>query len=224
MALFPVVSDMMENIHLEAGLPIHIELSRLLFFDTNVIGFETGSYIVVRLAGDHSDSEIAVNSSCSSRLIHEGVIYTFNTEVLAALTSPAPLIFLKYPARIESVQLRRDRRYRVNLPAVLQNNTQNFLIKVSSVTDISMQGCRISIPEGPNHPLLRIGDSCKVSFIVMYKYFEAICIIKNIYDGGNAKFVGIEFVEIKDICRELLSGMINILEVQGENKTESPVA
>jgi c-di-GMP-binding flagellar brake protein YcgR len=215
---------MMEKIHLEAGLPILIELSGRLSFDTNVIGFESGSYIIVKLAGDNGDSGITVNSSCSARLLHEGVIYTFNTEVLAAMTSPAPLIFLKYPARIESVQLRRDRRYRVNLPAVLQDNTQNFLIKVSSVTDISMQGCRVSIPEGSRYPLLSIGDMCKVSFIVMYKYFEAACIVKNIYDGGNVTFVGIEFIEIRDICKELLNGMINILEVQGDNDTESHAA
>jgi c-di-GMP-binding flagellar brake protein YcgR len=210
----------MEKIHLEAGLPILVELSGRLPFDTHVIGFETGSYIIVKQVNSRSDSDISVNSLCSARLIHDGVIYSFSTEVQAALTSPAPLVFLKYPSRIDVVQLRRDRRYSVNLPAVFQNNTQKYLIKVSSVTDISMKGCRISIMESAKHPPIRIGDSCKVSFIVMHKYFEAFCIVKNIYEGSDAAHVGLEFTEIKELCRELLEGMINILETQGGASSE----
>jgi c-di-GMP-binding flagellar brake protein YcgR len=205
----------MEKIHLEAGFPIFVELSGRLSFDTHVIGFETGSYIIVKQVNSRSDSEISAHSTCNAKLIHDGIIYTFSTEVLAALTSPASLIFLKYPARIDVVQLRRDRRYSVNLPAVFQNNTQKFMIKVSAVTDISMQGCGVSISEGSKHPPIRIGDSCKVSFIVMYKYFEAFCIVKNIYEGADATHIGMEFTEIKELCRELLDGMINILEAQG---------
>jgi c-di-GMP-binding flagellar brake protein YcgR len=204
----------MEKIHLEAGLPILVELVGRKSFDTHVIGYETGNYIIVKQINNRCD-EIGINSPCSGRLIHEGVIYTFGTEVMATLSSPSSLIFLKYPPRIDVVQLRKDRRYSVNLPSVFHNNTQSFLINVCSVKDISMQGCRISIPESSKHPTIRVGDSCKISFIVMHKYFEVICIVKNIYEGADSAFVGLEFIEMKEICRELLDGMINILEAQG---------
>jgi hypothetical protein len=211
----------MVKIHLEAGLPIFVELAGRLAFDTHVVGFETGNYIIVKQVNNRGDAEVGVNSLCSARLLHEGVIYTFSTIVLAVMSNPAPLVFLKYPPKIDVVQLRRDRRYSVNLPAVFNNNARNFMIKISSVTDISMKGCRISIPESSRHPAMGIGDSCKVSFIVMHKYFEAGGIIKNIYEGSNAAFVGMEFSEMKEICRELLDGMINILETQGSSEAGS---
>jgi c-di-GMP-binding flagellar brake protein YcgR len=219
-ALDLVVSDKMGMIHLEAGLPMLIELSEHTSFDTHIIGFETGNFIIVKLINNRSDFEISVKTPCSARLIHEGVIYTFSTEVLALMNFPAQLIFLKYPLKIDVVQLRKDRRYKVNVPAVFHNNTQNFLVKVSTVKDISMQGCHISIPEKSKHPAIRIADSCKVSFIVMHKYFEASCIVKNIYEGEDTTYIGTEFVEIKDICKELLNGLINILELKGEADSE----
>jgi|GEM_PF-5727457 len=204
----------MQKIHLEAGLPVLVEVSGHTPFDTHVIGFENENYIIVKQINNRG-SDISANSQCSARLLHEGIIYTFSTEVLATMSSPSPLIFLRYPPKIDVVQLRRDRRYSVNLPSVFNNNTQNFMIKVSAVKDISMQGCRVSIPEGSKHLPIRVGDLCKISFIVMHKYFEAVGMVKNIYESANATSVGLEFTEMKEICRELLDGMINILEAQG---------
>ena len=206
----------MEKIHLEAGLPILIELSGSISLDTHVIGFESGGYIIVKSGNAKNRPEINVKSPCSAKLLYEGTVYTFNSEVLSVLTSPAQLIFLKYPSNIEVVQLRRDKRFRANLPAVFKNNTQNFIIRQVTLTDISMQGCRIRLPEGTKHPDFMVDDICKVSFIVMYKYFEVLCIVKNIYEGDNVTCIGMEFTEIKEPCKELLKGMINILEVQGE--------
>jgi c-di-GMP-binding flagellar brake protein YcgR len=210
----------MEKIHLEAGLPILVEVAGRTSLDTRVVGFETGNYIIVKHTNDRG-SEIEVGNSCNAKLIHEGVIYTFGAEVLATLTSPSPLIFLKYPPRIDMVQLRKDRRYSVNIPAVFHDNTQKFMINVTAVKDISMQGCRLSIPEAAKNPTVKVGDSCKVSFIVMHKYFEAQGLVKNIYEGAAATLMGLEFSSMKDICRELLEGMINILEAQGGSSRDN---
>jgi c-di-GMP-binding flagellar brake protein YcgR len=205
----------MENIRFETGMPLFIELPDRISIDSHVIGYEFKRYIIVKLNDTGDKTRICDKTACSVKLIQEGSIYTFNTEALAVLAYPSPLVFLKYPLNMEVVHLRRDKRYKVNMPAVFQNNTQNVILRQVALADISQQGCRISLPDGEKHPELRVGDICKVSFIVMYKYFEAICIIKNVGEGADAANIGLEFTEIKEICKELLGGMINILEAQG---------
>ncbi len=85
------------------------------------VGAKPDYYLIVeppRLNGAAVKHE--EGSVWSANFIRRGVLYTFETEVLGHTWRPAPLMFLRYPAEVQAVNLRSEKRYPVQIPLVAE--------------------------------------------------------------------------------------------------------
>lgn len=89
----------------------------------------------------------AVGCDCVVRLVHQGVIYGFTTEVLHLQHRPWPLVYLAYPPMVERVNLRSEERYPVQVRStVFYRDVDDFQSVAGMMTDLSLSGCRIDCP------------------------------------------------------------------------------
>lgn len=86
---------------------------------TMLIGSRPGRYLVVempRMGG--APVKLDEGTRWSINFISQGSVYSFDSEVLGYTFRLVPLLFLSYPTEVEVANLRNDKRYPVNIPAV----------------------------------------------------------------------------------------------------------
>jgi len=112
-------------------------------YRSTIVGVEAYEYVITKLPMVPGiQSKLRPGSSLTIRLEHNGAVYGFHTEVVTAMTKPSPMLLFAYPQTVECIQLRRHKRSRCMLPAVLRagDTTVSGL-----VTDVSVGGCRMVV-------------------------------------------------------------------------------
>lgn len=74
------------------------------------------------------------------RYVHAGSVYGFTSTVLTCIQKPALIVFLAYPAAVESMNLRKAKRLECVFPARAKTDDDEFK---AVMLDISPEGCRI---------------------------------------------------------------------------------
>lgn len=186
------------DINLSIGFPLQIVLEGVDEpFETHVIGKEPGRFLIVKkpdlLDGEFSLSE---QDTIQLRFLHLGDMYECQSTVLNISTDPFPLIFLDYPAAIESISARRTRRIACFIPALMgfdEENVDGIILNMSQI------GCRFflkteSFKETP--PV--IDDFVSLDFTVMgaegVLKFKGV--VRNIQTTERGQNYGIEFLNI----------------------------
>ncbi|WP_415719778.1 PilZ domain-containing protein [Maridesulfovibrio sp.] len=93
------------------------------------------------------------------RYIYDGIASGFKTSVIRMISSPDRLLFLKYPKRIESYNLRRHKRVSCFMEAQIANGENK---NVAVMEDLSTSGCCISYITDSKMPDPEIGDEINV--------------------------------------------------------------
>lgn len=102
--------------------------------------------IATKPRGNVSDSQIKIGNNVKVIHLFEGSIYGFEATILHHTDSPARLIFLSYPAKIELVELRRHLRLNAQIPAWLLHGDQRH---AGVLWDLSLGGCRFMSAASP---------------------------------------------------------------------------
>jgi c-di-GMP-binding flagellar brake protein YcgR len=148
------------------GLKITIELGGLSDKAPSIVigGDFTKSLIVKGPMVHHADKSlwgeyIYPGNEATVRYIYDGIASGFKTEVIRMISAPDRLLFLKYPKRIESYNLRRHKRVSCFMEAKIEvEKTQS----VAVLEDLSTSGCCISYITDKKLPAPEIGDEIKV--------------------------------------------------------------
>jgi len=126
-------------------------------FKLTLIGYDTGKYLILKYpaqAGrnDYSDILVEGNGAIVRYIIEDerGECVAFSTNILAISFRPERLIYLAYPKKIESRQLRETSRLPTHIPAKVslhkgELDADNKSLLQGLIIDISPSGCRFAI-------------------------------------------------------------------------------
>lgn len=108
-------------------------------------GMEQDAYVAVRI-DDYAKYHYYFSNldSATVKYIKDGKAYAFKTELLKKIDEPAPLFFFKYPAGLESYNLRKEVRAKCN-PGVAAETHDGARV-TGLLADISQSGCKIELP------------------------------------------------------------------------------
>ncbi len=175
-------------------------------FKLTLIGYDTGKYLILKYpaqAGknDYSDILVEGNGAIVRYIIEDerGECVAFSTSILAISFRPERLIYLAYPKKIESRQLRETSRLPTHIPAKISLHkgdidADNKSLLHGLIIDISPSGCRFAIHVSSGFVALKkrqvfvhILSPLDNEPVIITSY------IRNNQMKGNRLSVGIEF-------------------------------
>jgi len=135
------------------GLKLIIEFPSIFNnkFNSYFRGYKQNQYVILDHPM-HNNLRVQLNEGivCMIRFIETGKACGFMSEIIGLVKRPYPLLFLKYPATIESSNLRSEERYPVKLNVAFslkkESESKEERIK-GEILNLSESGCLLSSPE-----------------------------------------------------------------------------
>lgn len=130
-----------------------------------VIGGEPAKYIIIKEPMVHPTDKalwseyLYSGNEATVRYIHDGSASGFKTSIVKLINSPEKLLFLKYPKRIETYNLRRHKRISCFMEAEIEMGGQKT---IAVIEDLSSSGCCVSYIAEKTESDPEIGDDLKV--------------------------------------------------------------
>ncbi len=148
-----------ENVTIDAGTKLLMELTGLsVRMYSYFIGMIKGRYILTQLpiSNEHSKEQIFQflypQNKVTVRYIQDGAALGFTCELIKYIMAPFPMLFLSFPPKIETYELRKHRRLNCLFQASTLIGDQPFK---SMITDLSHSGCQVIIPtDGNDHQFI----------------------------------------------------------------------
>lgn len=143
------------------------------------------------------------------RYIHSGTVLGFTAPIMHVSFTPLPLLFLEYPERIESFNLRKDGRVSCLFPASVARDAVEYS---GALSDISKSGCSITLPAEENRAVsVEIDDHLTLRCPLLFaaEQAEIVCMVKRINKNSAKVELGLKFIEAPD---ELLARIANYIE------------
>lgn len=204
--------------HLNVGSEVLLEVEALkLRIKCLLVGFETGQYIIIRLSPKDLigsfRSEQLKSSQLLIRYLYQGAVYGFRAELLNAVSSPARLLVLSYPAKIEEYVMQRA-RYECVLPAgtMIGNEIIDMVI-----VDISNEGCQSVIKTTPakqslyNHMQVNKVLDIRVQFPGKEGTYKLSGRIRSISKGADRITLGLMFEGLAPVVAERIKEFISLV-------------
>jgi c-di-GMP-binding flagellar brake protein YcgR len=203
---------------MEIGITLKIQIEgtkgRLT---SELIGIEESEYLIIKMPPvqfmGNLSNVLYKGNSIIIRYMHKGTVFGFKSHIIHFITIPAKLIFIEYPKRIESHELRSHKRLDCYLPAKVK--IMDNIIGVT-IIDISREGCNLVIEKAKVETslTLQVGKEISISFQLPgeSKKLTVAGKQKNIKKERDSVSIGIEFV---DANIELQERLYNFLSVAG---------
>ncbi|MBI9113350.1 flagellar brake protein [Maridesulfovibrio ferrireducens] len=148
------------------GLRVAIELGGLNDKAPSIVlGGYPSKYVLLKEPMVHPNDKaiwseyLYPGNEATVRYIFEGVASGFKTTIIKLINSPDKILFLKYPKRIETYNLRRHKRINCFLEAEVMIGKQKSL---AIVEDLSSSGCGITYLKDESSIFPEIGDDVKI--------------------------------------------------------------
>lgn len=210
--------------HLNIGSEVLLEIEALkLRIKCALVGFETGQYIIIRLSpkdliGSFRSEQIK-NSQLLVRYLYQGAVFGFRAELLNAIATPARLLVLSYPSKIEEYIMRDRQRYECVLPAgtMIGNEIVDMVI-----IDISNEGCQSVIKTSPgkqslyNHMQVNKVLDVRVQFPGKEGTYRLSGRIRNISKGADRITLGLMFEGLAPAAADRIKEFISLVTAAGK--------
>ncbi len=165
---------------------------------SELVGIETGEYLLIKMPSTQLMGNLSTllykGNSIVIRYLHKGTIFGFKSHISHYITTPAKLIFIEYPKRIESHDLRGHKRLDCYLPANVKIMGNTI---AGTITDISKEGCHLIIEQVQveNSLILQVGNEIGISFQLpgVAKKLAVTGKQKNVKKDRDSISIGIEF-------------------------------
>jgi len=154
-----------------------------------------------------SVSNLLVNGNeITAKYMHKGTMFGFQSTIIDLIQKPFKLVFIKYPDKTDSYDVRGNKRVECFLPASLRIAEQ---ILEGSITDISRAGCLFTIETHEHEGLinmLKLSNEIKMGFYLpgVEEELSADADQKSIKIDTDGSNIGIEFVEMDDTVKAKL--------------------
>ncbi|MFA0330051.1 PilZ domain-containing protein [Vibrio cyclitrophicus] len=183
---------------------------------TLYIGHKKEQYLILELSQKATEAltlrklinvDIIVRAITDTELGH---IVAFKTNVLAHITSPAHLIFLRPPSNFATKPIREHERYKVRLSCEVTFDTLSL---DATLVDFSVSGCGVYITQQSD---IDVGWKIQVNSVLSeYLDSELIYNVVSKKRQGQGWLLGIQFPEHLDMSDELKTLLLEQAFVAG---------
>ncbi len=179
-------------------------------YKTKLVGLHPFDFIILKLPPVPGLKEkFLKGSAVIVRYLNHGVVYGFNSQVLALTTAPCPLVFLAYPHQYEKLSLRKSLRIQCLVPCKVYNENGEHN---GYIVDLGVGGCRINFAakEAAELPELQAGSDVYLDFILCgcQDLFVIKGLLRHILEGEDKFSLGIEFLGISSKNQVYLTNYI----------------
>lgn len=167
-----------------------------------LLGWKEGVFVISELPyRDGRPLDCASGTPCVVRYLHGGKVVGYRSEIRDRQVAPEPLLFLRYPSKIEEILLRKHPRVHINQPvAIMRDKGQGRHGSVFQdapiigvLKDLSMTGCRTALVAPA--PDLVPGAAVKLEFDLpgLGHIMNLTGTVKNLSGRPGQMIIGIEF-------------------------------
>ncbi len=138
-------------------------------------------------------NRLEAGSSVVVRYVYAGNVYGFTSKILICIQKPALIVFLAYPATVETMNLRKAQRLQCLFPARVKTHDGDY---DAVMVDISLGGCRICLDYGAGVPQSAdIDQTIEISFHLPGVEQEQVinARIQNLKKDGQVSEMGVKF-------------------------------
>ncbi len=167
-----------------------------------LIGVDDGECLIVKMPPLHTMENIPkllVNGNeITVKYMYKGTMFGFQSTIIDLIHKPFKLVFIKYPDKIDSFDVRGNKRVECFLPANVK--IAEHIIE-GSITDISRAGCLFTIDTHEHEGLinlLELNSGIRIGFYLpgIAEELSADADQKSIKIDTDGSSIGIEFVEM----------------------------
>jgi c-di-GMP-binding flagellar brake protein YcgR len=201
-----------ENNVFEVGMTLSIETYYKSHLKTQIIGWKKNAFVLsdaIYVYG--KPAEMRSNDSCKIRFLKDGNAYGFEAKVITVQFFPFPLMFLSYPDKdkIECVKVRVAPRFKADLPVTFLD-ASGAVVSEAIMLDISEGGCELKGPVQKDRNFVPETDY-SIKFKLMDKELSIGCKIKKIVEQNEMYSLGMEFVNVTPVNKEILNMFLDFL-------------
>ncbi len=177
---------------------------------SELIGVDDGKYLIVKMPPLHTMENVSnllvKGNEITVKYMYKGTMFGFQSPILDLLHKPFKLVFIKYPDKINSYDVRGNKRVECFLPANVK--IAEHIIE-GSITDISRAGCLFAIEASEHEGFinqLKINNEIRLGFYLpgIAEELGADADQKSIKIDTDGSSIGIEFVEMDDSVKAKL--------------------
>ena len=177
---------------------------------SELIGVDDGKYLIVKMPPLHTMENVSdllvKGNEITVKYMHKGTMFGFLSPIIDLIHKPFKLVFIKYPDKIDSYDVRGNKRVECFLPANMK--IAEHIIE-GSITDISRAGCLFGIatPEyGSSISLFELNREIRIGFYLpgIEEELSADADQKSIKMDTDGSSIGIEFVEMDSSVKSKL--------------------
>ncbi len=142
-----------------------------------------------------------------ARYLHEGTVVGFSAKVIKWIQVPFPLVFLTYPARLESMDLRRHRRVTCCIPGQARFGEASLS---GMLLDLSLSGCQFSMILDGAAPQIKIDDALELRCELFGPAEEAgiPCVAMRVAASGRRLEIGLKFRSLPPAAKDALAAYL----------------
>lgn len=190
---------------------------------THCVGHVRGRFVIAQMpllaeAGRDALYQLLYpDAAVIARYLHEGTVVGFSAQVIKWIQVPFPLLFLSYPARLESYDLRRHKRIACCIPGRARlgaAETPGMLL------DLSLSGCQFSaaLALATPPPAVQVDDmvALQSSLFGASAASGIPCQVMRVATTGHRLEIGLKFhdlpLEAKDAVNGYLQAALSVLD------------
>lgn len=202
--------DFSQRLFIELGTALLIETGeKNKALSSKLIGMKVGSYLIVDVSGAESDAgALSKEEAVQVRYVNQDDIFHFSSRILMTLDQPDNLIFLHYPGKVESCNIRSHKRVDCFMQIEVKREGRR---DPAVITNISAKGCLFTMDRFPSWENI-LGQ--KIELFLPYGDQELLALlgeVKSTQIQGKQIKLGVQFIEMEGYSQSVLSTLVPAL-------------
>ena len=199
--------DFSQRLFIELGTALLIEIGKKKkALSSKLIGMKVGGYLIVDVSAIESDAEaLPMEEKVQVRYVNQDDIFHFSSHILMTLNQPDNLIFLHYPDKVESCNIRSHRRVNCFMQIHVKSDGRR---DSAVITNISAQGCLCSMDRFPSWENI---NGQKIELLLPYGDRELLTVsgeVKSAQIQGTQIKLGVQFIEMDGYSQSVLATLV----------------
>ena len=197
--------DFSQRLFIELGTALLIETGEKAL-PGKLIGMKVGAYLIVDVSGAQSDTKaLSMEEKVQVRYVNQDDIFHFSSYILVTLNQPDKLIFLHYPEKVESCNIRSHKRVDCFMQIHVKSDGRR---DPAVITNISAKGCLCSMDGFPSWENI---NRQRIELFFPYGDSEFLTIpgeVKSTQIQGTQIKLGIRFNEVDNYSQSVLATLV----------------
>ncbi|GAA3950259.1 flagellar brake protein [Allohahella marinimesophila] len=207
-----------DQLGLAIGDPLFLESAdQQSRYPTRLVGFSKGQSILIKMpVADGRQIILKKDQPFTVRSAARNKVCAFKSRIIEAHLYPFAYAHLAWPEELLALEVRNAQRLKIELPTDItpaEDGVVEGWPKTGIVCDLSRTGAGLKSRVSIGYPDDRIRTSFNLSVSGISKKFRISCIIRqrqvmNDPDDVNRYLYGLQFVELSDAAKIMLTGFI----------------